>query len=179
MVYGKLQKLVRDSALGFQGVNQAADNEQAQRNAYAAEHYVEDWRQASNLGLHVVFGGHNDVLIPRATAFIKVGSYEFSPGNSGVLARIEWGTQSYIASVERIATGAVYVRTRYLAANSFAVVTPAATANTQVRIATSRFTSGSQYSAFQSPGFVIALTHLSAGEFVAADFDFYLKAFSV
>jgi hypothetical protein len=183
MAYAKLPLIIQDYGLGFQSVNQAADNEQALRDAYDAEHYVES---VAFLGfgfssVEKEFGAHDSFLIPRAVASVKTSTVTLTTGSTSTVFWfdiISPNGRVISAQATRIATGVYVLPLAFVDDQSVWVEGLPRGTGSQVRIVSTRYFA--QMSSSPGPRVVVRLMerNSSSGEFEPADYDFDVALFS-
>ncbi len=174
MAYVKLQKAIQNTALGFQTVNVAIANNDAERTLYAVEHDI-PYFNTNPAGFSVITGkkpgAHSAPGIPRSVGVVTVTSTQYGTGSPTIAATLglKSGSTQYVA---RLSTG-VYVIATEAQGAAFCTVHPVDT-STGVKLATAR----PVVAGMPVHGWVVSLYTLSAGDFIAADFSFHFSVYA-
>jgi hypothetical protein len=176
VAYSKLYKVIQDHALGYQSVNQYADNEQAIHDDLLVEHGSgisnsygpgEWWDQ---------FGRHDSDYIPRFCATVIRLQYKFEASDDGFGAAFQLVSgNKAIASVIRDSAGRYFFTTNPIWELSWVDAAPI-NHSTNARMALSRLTSPTDG---EPAGFGITLLEQSGGTWAPTDFEFSVSLWGV
>lgn len=176
MAYSKQPKTIQDFGLGYQSVNQAADNEQALRDAYATEHFESDVITGFGLSAIPTMGHHDHVLIPRAIGVVKAATI----GGASVITWFDLLSTDggHVQQLIRLTAGVYLIPLAGVdASDTYVEVTPAGSSGV-VRAVNSRFASQVQGAPFTGVQVLLYERDSSSGAMELADFEFTLALFS-
>jgi hypothetical protein len=189
MTFVKLPTVCQDYGLGYQSVNQLADNMDAVRELYAAKHgsiipfvpvgiagHGGPAGALNGAQAWEIYGRHNDLKIPRAVArvdvFIGLGGGSFV---SGVFPTLQVAS-SLIQGYVRSGVGEYVIRISGNIPVAFGPVACQQSSSGPTRFARTRFALQGDTAAYT--GIYISLFDLSAGDFIAADYGFSLPIYA-
>jgi hypothetical protein len=163
MAYAKMPLVVQDYPVGYQSVNQAQDNLEAIRAAIVAEHTNADL--IGNVGGG---GAHTGQVIPRAV----VELFFQRAGFGGVMLPAIRSSSPRITAVQRLATGVFSFS--YSGSDGFyALAEPSDNGTNPNFIACESVPASTGVPAY----ITCKCFSLSAGDFVATDYPFFLAVY--
>lgn len=187
MAYSKLPKVIQDFGLGFQSVNQAQENAETLHDALASKHEDRENTFEINVvsfggrlisGSRAPFGRHEDPLIPRGIAVLKLQTYSHTPSYSVVtLAGDPVSSTGVFSGVKRLTEGLLFVPLAAAPPYTYCEAHPHAGAGTVPRLATALFILAGTNGAPQT-GVLVSLRALDTGIWSPADYDVMLTVFS-